>query len=166
MCFLACPSPGSPRSAKKSKVSKAEDDTTADLLPLLDRFAAASATLYGAAQAAAEAKDGVLSNALLCVDVFNHAVDGLLVRAEEHRRTWLARVQLLTHEREKALEAQESLLEVSAGQLAACVKLARAAVDSKVEGRVCEAAETAKAMEGLLVVPTRCIHGGTAVRCV
>jgi len=148
-CASTCPSPD-PRSAKKSKVSQAEDDTTADLLPLLDRSVAA--------QAAAQAKDGVLSNALLCVDVPNHAVDDWVVRVEEYRRTWLTRVQLLTHECEKALEAQESLPEVSAGQLAA--------VDSKDEGRACEAAETAKTMDGLLVVPTPlCTDTRLAVLC-
>jgi len=164
-CASACPPPG-PRSAKKPKVSQTEDDTTADLLPLLHRFAVASVVLSGAAQAAAQAKDGVLSNALLCVDVFNHAVDGLLVRVEEYRKFWLMEVGLLSQEREKALEAQSDLLAVSAGQLAACVALGRSALASDDEERVCVAAETAKAMEGLLVVPTRlCAGTRLAVLC-
>jgi len=152
-----------PRSAKKPKVSQAE---TARLLPLLDRFAAALVTLSDAAHALTGAKEELVSNTTACADVFNNAVDGWLVRLEEYRRTSLSRVQLLTHEREKALEAQEALLEVSAGQLAACVKLGRAAVASEDEERVCEAAETAKAMEGLLAVPSRvCTDTRLAVLC-
>ena len=97
-CASACPPPGSPRSAKKPKVSQAESDAGTGLLPLLDRFAAASATLYGAAQAAAEAKVGVLSNALLCVDVFNHAVDGSLVGQELHSGQPRSPVLLNSHQ--------------------------------------------------------------------
>jgi len=78
-CASACPPPGSPRS-KMPKASQAEGDAGTGLRPLLDRFAVASATLSQTAQAVAQAKDGVPPNALLCVDVFNHAVDGLLVK--------------------------------------------------------------------------------------
>jgi len=78
----------------------------------------------------------------------------MLVQAEEYRKRWLMEMQLLGLEREKALETQAGLLDVSAGQLRACVALGRAAVAGGDDDRVREAAQTAKAMEGLLVVPT------------
>ena len=170
----ACPPPG-PRSAKKAKVSQAEGDAGTGLLPLLGRFEVASATLSEASHAVAEAKGGVLYNALVCVDVFNHAVDGLLVRVEEYRTRWLAKVQLLSQEREKALEAQKDLLDHSAGLLVECVVLGRVAVASGDEDFVCDAIKTAKSMEGLLAVkameglltaPTRfCTGTRSAVLC-
>ena len=50
---------------------------------------------------------------------------------EEYRRDWLPRAQLLSRERDKALEAQTDLLKASAGQLGACVALGRAVVASE-----------------------------------
>jgi len=124
------------------------------------------ATLSEAAHAVARAKDAVVLNALESLGMFNHAVDGLLARVEEYRRRWLAQVQLLGLAREKELEAQADLLDVSAGQLDACVALGRAAVVSGDGERVWEAAQTAKAMEGLLAVPTRlCTGTRVAVLC-
>ena len=144
--------PPGPRRAKMLMVSQAEGDAGAALLRLLDQSAAASATLRVAAHAVAQAKGTVVSDTLACVDVFNHAVDGLLVQVEEYRRRGLMEVQLLGLEREKALEAQADLLDVSAGQLRACVALGRAAAAGGDDGRVCGAAQTAIDMEGLLAV--------------
>jgi len=74
--------------------------------------------------------------------------------------------ELLSQEREKALEAQADLLAVSAGQLEACVALGRAAVASEDAGRLKDAAQTVKVMEGLLAVPTRlCTGTRSAVLC-
>jgi len=90
----------------------------------------------------------------------------MLVQVEEHRKRRLMEVQLLGLEREKALEAQPELLEVSAGQLRACVALGRTAVAGEDDGRVCEAAQMAEAMEGLLAVPTRlCSSTRSTVLC-
>jgi len=136
------------------------------LLSLLDRFEVASATLSGAAHAVAEAKEDLVSDTLACMDGFNNAVDGLLVRVEEYRGRWLAQVHLLSQAREKVLEAQADLLSVSAGQLAACVSLGRAALASGDDERVWGAARTARGMEGLLTVPTRlCTATRSAVVC-
>lgn len=143
-----------------------EGEADAALVPLLARFAAASARLGEAAHAVAGAKEELVSNALACFQAFNHSVDGLLVCVEEYRGRWLARAQLLAQEREKALEAQMDLLEVSAGQLEACVALGRAAVASGDGARVWEATRTAKATEGLLGVSTRlCTGTRMAVFC-
>jgi len=119
-----------------------------------------------AADPAAQAREAVLSHRLVCVSRFKLAVDRMLIRIQEYREGWLDQVHLLNQEREKALEAQTDLLGVSAGQLAACVVLGRAAVVSGVRGRVWEAVQTAKAMGDLLAVPTRlCTHTHSTVLC-
>ena len=153
-CASAYPPP-SPRRFKMHKVSQ----TGTGLFPLLDRSAVALATLSEAAHAVAGAKKDLRTNTLACLCLFNHGVDGLLVRVEEYRARWLAQVQLTSLNRVKELEARTDLLDVSAGQLGACVALSRAALADGEDGPVHEAAQTAKAMQGLLVVPTRLCTG-------
>jgi len=132
----------------------------------LDQFVHAAAALDQAADQAARAKDAVFRDTLACVDQFNLVVDRMLVQVEEYRERRLIEVQLLSRDREKALEAQIDLLAVSAGQLTACVALGRAALASNDDGRVSGAAFSAKAMKALLVVPTRlCTGTRLAVRC-
>jgi len=132
----------------------------------LDLFAQAAAVYDEAASRAARARDDVVPNTLVCEDTFNLAVDGLLFQVEEYRGRWLAQVRLLSQEREKALGAQTDLLAVSAGQLAACVALGRAALASGDNERGWEAARTVEATEGLLAFPTRvCAGTRSAVVC-
>jgi len=108
----------------------------------------------------------VLRDTSECVARFKLAVKNMLVQVEEYRKRGLMEVQLLGLAREKALEVQTDLLDVSAGQLRACVALGRAAVVSGDDGPICEAARTAKAMEGLMAVPTRlCTGTRLAVLC-
>jgi len=114
---------------------------------------------HAALRDAAPAKRAALCDTLVCVGRFKVAVDNMLVQLERYRDTWLTQVQLLSQEREKALEAQKDLLEVSAGQLGACVALGRAAAAHGEHGHVGDAAQTAKAMEGLLAVSTRICPG-------
>jgi len=107
-----------------------------------------------------------LPDPLVCVERFKLAVDRMLVQVEEYRKRGLMGVQLLGLAREKALEAQTDLLDVSAGQLKACVALGRAAVASGDDGRVYEAVQTAKDVKGLLAVPTwLCTGTRSAVVC-
>jgi len=132
----------------------------------LDLFAQAAAVFDEAASRAAQARKDVVPNTFACMGMFNHAVDGLLARVEEYRKRWLMEVELLSQEREKALEAQTDLLAVSAGQLTACVALGRAALASGDNERGWEAARTVEATAGLLAFPTRlCTGTRSAVAC-
>jgi len=116
---------------------------------------------HAAPSEAVPAKDTVV-----CVGRFKVAVDEMLVQVEQYRKSWLTQLELQSLELEKDLEAQSDLLDVSAGQLEACVALGRTAVSGGDDGRVCEAAQAAKAMEGLLAVPTRpCTGKRSAVLC-
>jgi len=124
-----------------------------------DLFVRAAAAFHQAAVQAARAQDDVVTSTVACADMFNQAVDGLLVGVEEYRGRWLGQVKLLGQQREKALETQAHLLTVSAGQLGACVALRQAAVASGDEERVWEAAQAAEAMRGLLSVPTQLCTG-------
>jgi len=125
----------------------------------MDLFAEVASAFGEAAGQASQDKNAVLSNTSICVDGFNLAVDGMLDQLEEYRARWLAQVHSANQEREKALEAQIDLLTVPTGQLEACVAIGRAAVTSGDVRRVCEAAQTARGMEGLLAVRSRLCKG-------
>ena len=146
------------RAPVEPRISEASGDTSA---PQVEEGPAASCLTYTQETLPhpdiAAAWEGVVFNTRCCVGLFDAAVAGFLNQLHTYRSRWLAEAQALCHERVKALEAQEDELYVTAGQLAACVVLGRAALARGANGaaHVQTAATSAVAVRGLTTANAR-----------